>query len=572
MAVARAPGAPASAAPAGAREGRARRLGPELLRRTRAARLFVALTVALGTAAALLIVAQAWLIADVVSGAFVDHRGSEGLRGPLALLLVAVLARAVLAWAGELAAAGCAAGAKSEIRASLVRSAAESVVGSGRAQASSLAVLATRGIDALDDYFSLYLPQVLLAAIVPVVVVAAVLAADWLSAVIMLATIPLVPLFMALVGASTRERMDRQTAVLHRLGGHFLDVVAGLGTLKVFGRSRAQARAIERVTDEYRRTATSTLRVTFLSSLILELVATISVAMVAVAIGLRLMDGGMTLRAGLFALVLAPEAYLPLRRLGAGYHAGAEGAAAADRALAVIEASPPPAQAGQRPPDPGTAAIELRELTVVHPGRSEPSLGPLSLRVSPGETIAVCGPSGCGKSTLLAVLLGLRAPDGGSARISGSEIGDLDRAAWHAQLAWLPQHPRLFAASIADNVALGREGVSDEAVRAALAEAGLLETVLRRPGGLQRELGEGGAGLSSGERRRLALARVLVRDAPLLLLDEPTAGLDSDTEAAVVQSLRRAVSDRTAVIVTHRPAALELADRVVHIGTVRTAR
>jgi ATP-binding cassette subfamily C protein CydD len=303
-----------------------RALDPRLLRYARATRTFLFVSVALGSLGALLIVAQAWLLADVVARAFVGGDSLAQLQTPLAVLLAVVVARAVLAWAAELAASRSSARAKSQLRTALLeRIPALCTDGSREQSTGELAILATRGIDALDGYFSLYLPQLFLAVIVPVVVIVAVLFGDWISAAILAFTIPLIPLFMALVGATTRERMDRQFQTLERLSGHFLDVVAGLPTLKVFGRARAQAVSIREIAERYRTTAMSTLRVTFLSSLILELVAMIAVALVAVAIGLRLMDGHLDLRTALFALVLAPEAYLPLRRLGANYHASAEG-------------------------------------------------------------------------------------------------------------------------------------------------------------------------------------------------------------------------------------------------------
>ena len=294
-----------------------------------------------------------------------------------------------------------------------------------------LAVLATSGLDALDDYFALYLPQLLLALIVPLLVVAAVLADDWISGLIIICTIPLIPLFMVLIGYVTRERTAHELRSLQRLGGHFLDVVAGLPTLKLFGRARAQAAAIGEVTERYRRSALATLRVTFLSSLALELVATLSVALVAVAIGLRLLDGSLGLRAGLFALVLAPEAYLPLRRLGANYHASAAGVAAAEQAFAVLEApgpsvpatDPAPAATPVPPlPTPGSPLV-LENVSVVYPGRPAPALQDLTLSVRSGEVVALAGPSGCGKSTAIAVLLGLVAPSSGAVRVGSVPIG-----------------------------------------------------------------------------------------------------------------------------------------------------
>ena len=432
-------------------------------------------------------------------------------------------------------------------------------------------MLATRGLDALDGYFSLYLPQLLLAVIVPLVVLVAVVGKDWISAAIIAFTIPLIPLFMALVGATTRERMDRQMRTLQRLAGHFLDVVAGLPTLKVFGRAKAQAASIRETSERYRETALSKLRVTFLSSLILELVATFSVALVAVAIGLRLMGGEIGLRTALFALVLAPEAYLPLRQLGANYHASAEGMAAAEQVFAVLE-EPLPARGTRRAvPNMAVADISVEGLCVTYPDRSEPALDDVSLSIEAGEVLALAGPSGCGKSTLLSVLLGLTVPERGTVSVGDVELADLDPTAWHAQLAWVPQRPHLFAASIAENVRLGRRDASSKELWNAVRAAGLADVVADLPDGLDTVLGDHGAGLSAGERQRVALARAFLRDSPLLLLDEPTANLDGQTEHEVLEAVRRLSHGRTVVLVAHRPALLSLADRVVTLGGVEVA-
>lgn len=542
-------------------------LDQRLLEYARATRTFLFLSVCLGVLSALLIVAQAWLLADVVSRAFLDGKGLAQLRTPLILLLLVVLARATVAWAAELAASRSSARAKSQLRAALLqRVAALGLEHSREQRTGELAVLATRGIDALDGYFSLYLPQLLLAVIVPVVVVVVVLWNDWLSAAIIAFTIPLIPLFMALVGAATKERMDGQFRTLERLAGHFLDVVAGLPTLKIFGRAKAQAAAIGEITERYRRATISTLRITFLSSLILELVATISVALVAVEIGLRLMNGHLDLRTALFALILAPEAYLPLRRLGANYHASAEGIAAAEQVFTVLEAPAPPRGTRTDFPDPALAGLAVEGLRVSYPGRSEPALDGLSLTVNEGEVLALVGSSGCGKSTLLSVLLGLVTPELGSVRVGGVDLAELDLDAWRARLAWVPQRPHLFKASIAQNVRLGRPGASTDEVRATIEAAGLTDAVRKLPAGLDTVLGERGAGLSAGERQRVALARAFLRDAPLLLLDEPTANLDGETEREIVRTIGRLAEGRTVVLVAHRPALIGIADRVVAIG------
>jgi ATP-binding cassette subfamily C protein CydD len=544
---------------------------PRLSEYARATRPFIVASTGLGVVSALLIIAQAWLLAYVIAAAF-DGRGLAQLRLPLAGLLGVVLTRASVAWGAELLAARSCTLAKQQLRAALLRHlAAIGPTRPGAQRTGEMTTLATRGIDALDAYFSLYLPQVVLAAIVPTVVLVVVLSRDWISAAIIASTLPLIPLFMALVGATTRDKTEAQLRTLQRLASHFLDVVSGLQTLKVFGRAKLQIGVIREVGERQRRAAMSALKVTFLSSLILELLATISVALVAVAVGLRLLAGGLDLRTALLVLLLAPEAYLPLRLLGANYHASAEGLRAAEQVFAVLETPLPPRGRLVEVPDPAGSEIEIANLTVHYPGRSRPALDAVSLRIEPGEVVAVTGPSGCGKSTLLSVLLGFIAPESGAVRVGDRGLADLDPDAWRERVSWLPQRPHIFAASIGDNIRLGRPDATDDQVWGAAVAAGLAPVLPRRPQGLRTMVGEGGVGVSAGERQRVALARVLLRDAPLVLLDEPTANLDSTTEAEVVEAIRALSRDATVIVVAHRPALVALADRVVDLSPVALA-
>jgi thiol reductant ABC exporter CydD subunit len=537
---------------------------PRLLHYARSTRAYLILSIAIGGATAFGVIAQAWLIATIVNGAFIDHRGVSSLRAPVVALLAVVAGRSLLAWTGERAAVRASASAKSDLRrAAAERAAALGPAGLDQRDTGQLTVLLTSGIDALDGYFSRYLPQVFLAFIVPVAIIGVVAGADWVSAVLIAVSVPLIPIFMALVGATTRDRTSKRMRALQKLAGHFLDVVAGLPTLKVFGRAKAQARSIAEVTDRYRSATMATLRLTFLSSLVLELLATVSVALVAVAVGLRLLGGSMGFHQALFVLVLAPEAYLPLRALGTHFHASADGLKAAEEIFELIEA-PDAGPTGGRVRAAGTG-IAIRGLEFTYPGRRIPALHDVDLMVQPGETVALTGPSGCGKTTLLSVVLGLHQPDTGIVRLGDVDLADLDLDDWRDHLAWVPQRPHLFARTVVENVRLGRPDASDAHVAAALDAAGLTEVVRRLPHGVDTRLGEGGAGLSAGERQRLALARAFVRNAPLLLLDEPTASLDNETEADVLAAVRALLSGRTALIVAHRPALAALADRVVEL-------
>ena len=311
----------------------------------------------------------------------------------------------------------------------------------------------------------------------------------------------------------------------------------------------------------------TTLRVTFLSSLVLELLASVSVAIIAVAIGLRLLDGHISLQASLFVLVLAPEAYLPLRQLGAEYHASAEGVSAAEQVFAVLSAPAPAHGECTDVPDPASTRLVVDGVRFTYPGRERPAIDGISLTLEPGEILAVVGPSGCGKSTLLSLLLGLAQPDDGRLLVGDTDLVDLDPDRWRERIAWVPQRPHLFAGSLGDNVRLGRSRASEVDVKRAVRDAGLADLVDRLPEGLGTPLGERGAGLSAGERQRVALARAFLRDAPLLLLDEPTASLDGQTEADVIETVGRLAEGRTVLMVAHRPALVSLADRVVSLST-----
>ncbi|MQY12791.1 Vitamin B12 import ATP-binding protein BtuD [Streptomyces sp. RB5] len=520
---------------------------PRLVRYARATRVFLLASVVLGLAGALLVVAQAVLIASVVVAGFEDGASLGSLRGELLLLALVAVGRAVVAWLTELAAHRSAAAVKSELRLRVVSRAAELGPGWLAGQRTGeLATLVTRGVDALDDYFAKYLPQLGLAVVVPAAVLGRMVFDDWVSAAIVAGTLPLVPLFMVLIGWATEAATGRQFALLSRLSGHFLDVVAGLPTLKVFGRSKAQAEKIREITGEYRRATLRTLRVAFLSSFALELLSTISVALVAVSIGMRLVDGELSLYTGLVVLILAPEAYLPLRQVGAHYHAAAEGVAAAERVFEVLSA--PAAAVPFSSAD--DAVVRLSGVSVRYPGREAFALP--SFSVGRGEVVALAGPSGGGKSTVLGAVLGFVAPASGVV-----SVGAGDLAGWHRQVAWVPQRPYLFAGSVADNVRLAAPDASPSAVRSALASAGGADL---DPG---RSVGEDGAGLSAGQRQRVALARAFLADRPVLLLDEPTASLDGDTEASVVAAVRRLAVGRTVLLVAHRAALLAVADRVV---------
>ena len=536
-----------------------------LLEAGRAAWVALVAAVALGMASAALAVAQAWLLARSIDGAFLGGEGPAELAGPLAALAAVLVARAGLAWGSELVARRISGSVKAGLRARLLARAVTLGPRWAAAQASGeLVLLATRGLDSLDAYYGRYLPQLALAATVPLVVVACLLTADLVAALTVVLTVPLIPVFMILIGRMSEAHRRRRWTTLGRLAHRFADVVAGLPTLRAYGRADAQVEILRRITDTYRTTTMATLRVAFLSALALKLLATISVALVAVGIGLRLATGDMAFETGLFVLVLAPEAYLPLRRLGAEFHASEEGLTAAGAAFAVIDA--PSAEPGAcLPPPPGPLGLDVDGVWVAQPGRDVAAPAGVTLAVGAGEIVAVTGSSGAGKSTLLAVILGLLAPTSGRVLVRGgdgtrTDVRDLDPDAWRAMVGWVPQVPWLFAGSVADNVRLGAPDAGDDAVAAALATVGLADVAP------SRMLGERGVGLSSGQRRRVGIARALVRRTPILLLDEPTAGLDEAAEATVLRAVREVADGGAAVLlVAHRPGAIPGADRTAEV-------
>lgn len=539
-------------------------IDPRLLRRARATRGYLVAGVAVGSATAILTLGQAWLLSHSVADIFAT--GQLGTLGLAVGGLAAVFGlKALLTWANEWLAQRASAAVKSQLRQDILAARIERPLDA--TSSGGLVTLITQGLDGLDGYFSKYLPQLLLAVTVPLVVGVAILSADLLSAVILAITLPLIPVFMALVGWTTEAITKRRWAVQTRLANHFADLIAGLPTLQVFGRARAQAEGLRRSETRHRSETMRTLRVSFLSALVLELLATLSVAVIAVTVGFRVVFGDLDLATALFVLILAPEAYLPVRQVGVHYHDAADGLAAVESAFALID--PPEAPHGAVAPAPVAAPadgdapgalLSVRELTHTYPGASAVALRPVSFDVRPGEVVALAGPSGAGKTTLLNAVLGFLAPTGGLLLSGGAPLGRLP--AWREHLAFVGQEPGLVSGTVADNVRLGFPHATDAAVADALRQAGAGDVPL------DQRIGDDAEGVSAGERRRIAVARALLRvtlgRAKLLVLDEPTAGLDADTEAGLLRSLRSL--GVAALVVSHRPAVLAEADRVVRIG------
>ena len=592
-----------------------RALDPRLLRRTRAARVALGVDVVLGLAASACVLGQAVVVAALVAGAF-DGRPVAEQGRLLAVLVGLVVARAAFAGSVESVGRWAAGRVMSDLRRALVRhrlrgagsgagsragssagsragSSAGSSAGSGASgnarggraggsagsgaggsargggaapgvpvESAEIATAAVAGVDALETYLARYVPQVGLAVAVPVAVLAVTLAIDPTSAAIMLVTLPAIPVLMALVGRFSEERARARWQALSRLSNHVLDVVRGLPTLRAYNRAEAQADLVGASAEQYRLTTMQVLRVSFLSGAVLDLAATIGTALVAVILGVRVIDGDLGLQAALTVLLLTPELYAPIRSLGAQYHASVDGLAAAERILDLLGPEAAPAEATGRCPD--WREIRLTGVTVARPGRSGPVLHELDLRLRRGEVVALVGPSGVGKSTVAAVLLGLCRPDRGAVTVDGHDLDTLDPDWWHRQVGWLPQRPTMFRGTIRDNIALGDPHASPERVAEAARLAGVDGFVAELRLGYDTRIGAGGRGLSAGEQRRVALARALLRDAPLLVLDEPTANLDPETAAVVCDAIGRVAAGRAVLVIEHRPDLVP-ADRRVEL-------
>jgi thiol reductant ABC exporter CydD subunit len=518
----------------------------------------------LGVVTALVVLVQATLLAHVVAHAF--RGASLGVVAfDLALLVLAFAARGLLAWGFEVAGARAASDVLSQLRLELVgRRLGKQPAALDGVEAAEIAAAGVQGVDGLQAYFGRYLPQVVLACVVPLAVLGWVGAVDLTSALVMLLTLPLVPLFMWLIGRYTEERTRERWLALRLLSTHFLDVVRGLPTLRLLNRSRVQAEKLGEVSERYRRATMGTLRVSFLSGSVLELAATLGVALVAVTVGVRLVGGGLGLQAGLTVLVLAPELYLPLRQLGAQFHASADGLAVAERILALADA---PAEVGAggtlAAPSPAAHAVRLEAVSFAYPARPGLVLDGLDLELVPGETVALVGESGAGKSTVANLLLRLAEPSAGRVTVGGVDLARCDTAGWRRQLAWVPQQPTIFRGTVADNIRLGRAGAPDSAVRDAAMLAGADRFIEALPLGYDTLVGDGGRPLSAGERRRIALARAFACDAQLVILDEPTADLDHTSADVVAEAIERLRQGRTVLLIAHRPELALRADRVV---------
>ncbi len=526
--------------------------------------------VAIGLTSGLLLIAQAWLLANVVNAVVFAEAALVDVMPSLWGLLALFLLRAGLAWASEQAAFHAAVQVKLAIRAQLYQKVQQLGPAwlTGERSGDLLNTLSD-GVEALEAYYARYIPAMSLMALVPLAILVFVFANDWLSAVVMLVTAPLIPVFMILIGKGTEKRNQQQWQQLARMSAHFLDVIQGLTTLKLFNASRREAQVVAQISDQYRQSTMSVLRVAFLSSFVLEFFGTVSIAIIAVLIGFRLFWGELDFLYGFFVLLLAPEFYLPLRNMGTQYHARMAAIGAAEKMVGILEGKGGKEGEVMCVPELRTHALVLQNLSFTYPD-ARTALTNFSLDIHPNETLAIVGASGAGKTTLINLLMGFLQPQSGQILIGDTPLTAIAPDAWRKQLAWLPQKPQLFPGTVADNIRLGNPSATLEQVQAAAEQAYAAEFIVKLPQGYDTLIGEAGQGLSGGQVQRIALARAFLKDAPLVILDEATANLDRASETLVQAGVERLAQGRTLVMIAHRLRTVQTADRIVVLdqGTV----
>jgi len=557
----------------------AERLDQRLLREGRGARGVLYFAIGLGLAAGLLIILQADILARVINAVSFENADLSAVMPWMWGLLALFVLRAALSWAGEVVAFHASARIKTDLRAQLLSALlARGPVALGGESSGDISSTIIEGVEALEPYFSRYLPQMALVSLVPLAILIFVFPVDWISGLILLIAGPLVPFFMVLVGYRAEAINQRQWRKLLLMSAHFLDVIQGLTTLKIFGRAKDEIEIVARISDEYRQTTMAGLRVAFLTSAVLEFFASLSIALVAVSLGARLLQvhASVTFLAAFFVLLLAPEFFNPLRGLSTHYHARMSAIAAAKRIFEILDAPRPelPEPGGTAPRISGPIGLRLVDLHFSYPDGSVALQG-MSADFPAGSFTAVVGASGAGKSTLASAILGFVLPQQGRILVEDADgkgaraLTEIPRELWWQHIAWIPQSPRLFHGSIGDNLRLVRPEASLEELRQAALAAHAWDFIQALPEGLETRIGDLGQGLSGGQIQRLALARAFLKDPRLLILDEATANLDMDSESLVLDALQRLVRGRTAIVIAHRLAIAERADRILVVDAGR---
>ena len=552
-----------------------------LLALVRDSRHALAVTILSGFLAGLLTIGQANGLSRIVDGVFLGGWSWSDSFGLLQLIFIIILLRALLAGISEVSSNAMAVQIKGDLRRRVFQKIHDLGPGYTRNERTGeLVNAAVEGIEGLDAYFSQYLPQLVVATLIPLSILIVIFPRDPLSGIILLLTAPLIPVFMYLIGKTAEILTNRQWDTLSRLSAYFLDSLQGLTTLKELGRSRDRASLIAETGEQFRDATLNVLRVTFLSALALELVATISTALVAVEVGLRLLSGHMAFQQALFLLLLAPEFYIPLRMLGLRFHAGMSGTSAARRIFEILDLETDGSNVEKSTNDPlfPFSTISVSGLSYTYPGEAQPALQNISLEIKSGQHVALVGESGAGKSTLAGILLRFMEPDHGTVCVDGKSLIDIPLAAWRDLISWVPQRPHLFHDTIAANLLLAKPDASAEEISSAVAAAHLTDFIRSLPGGLETIIAEDGTRLSGGQAQRLALARAFLKNAPILILDESTSSLDPEQEMLVGSAMHKLMQGRTVITIAHRLNTIYRADnifvfeqgRLVEAGTHHT--
>lgn len=545
----------------------------ELLRQVKPARIFLICTIALGMLGAVATIAQMFFLSLVVDRVFLAGESLEEVRALLLLLLGAVVLRSGLLWLREVVAQRGAVRVKNQLRERLF--AHLMLLGpnyTGGERTGELSATAAEGVERLEAYVGRYLPQMALSVFVPLLIFAYLLSVDPISAVLLLATAPAIPVLMILVGSHAEEHMQGQWAALSRMSAHFLDVLQGLPTLKIFGRGAAERERVAEVSDEFRARTLKVLRYAFLSGFVLEFIATLSIALVAVALGVRLLIGNIPFEAAFLVLLLAPEFFRPLRDLGVHRHAGMEGKTSAERIFEILNTPEPTSKASGPASQPSVPlSIEFNFVGYGYPGSEKPALSGVDLTLPVGTCTALVGRSGAGKSTLVNLLVRFLDPDSGRITANGVPIDELSVEGWRENVALVPQRPYLFYGSVLENIRLARPDATREEVERTAELAGASGFIERLPRGFDTEVGERGVRLSGGEAQRVAIARAFLKDAPVLVMDESTSSLDPESERLIGDALVRLMQDRTVLVIAHRLNTVYRADRIAVLQAGRLA-
>ena len=525
------------------------------------------LTVIIGMLGTAIIIFQMALLSRVVNSVFLLHKGLAQVELLLLLLLGAIIVRAGLVWIREITAQKAAIRIKSELRQRLFAHLLQLGPAFSKGESTGELVTTTsEGIERLDAYVSRYLPQLALSVLEPLLIVAFIFFNDWASAVILLVTAPVIPLLMMLVGSYAEKQVQRQWLALSRMSAYFLDAVQGLPTLKLFGSSGAARKRVALLSDGFRERTLKMLRVAFLSGMVLEFMTAAAIGLVAVTLGIRLLDGGISFESAFLILLLAPEFYRPLRELGAHRHVGMEGKAAAERIVKILE-TPVLIGAGSSRPSPidrlpNQLTVAFSGVTYTYPGSEHSALDDISLTLPARTCTALVGRSGAGKSTLVNLLLRFMDAQSGLITVNDIPLAELPVEAWREYVALVPQRPYLFYGNVLANIRLAHPTASDDEVGQAAELAGAMEFIRKLPQGFSTEIGERGVRLSAGQAQRIAIARAFLKDAPLLILDEPTSSLDVKSELLIRQALERLTRNRTVLVIAHRYNTIAKADRV----------